>query len=72
MIPMMFEITVMLLSLFTVCGSNLSSNLSLLLFCRPIIPEDVIEMQKTLGITNCPIKNCLEDMWVWEVENHLK
>ncbi|KAJ8044440.1 hypothetical protein HOLleu_07193 [Holothuria leucospilota] len=39
---------------------------------RPIIPEDVIEMQKTLGITRCPNENCPEDMWIWEVENHLK
>ncbi|XP_071835115.1 uncharacterized protein [Apostichopus japonicus] len=39
---------------------------------RPIIPEDAIEMQKTLGITTCPNENCNENMWAWEVVAHLE
>lgn len=39
---------------------------------RPIIPEDTIEMQKTLGIIECPNENCEENMWAWEAEDHLE
>ncbi|KAH9495070.1 hypothetical protein Btru_018755 [Bulinus truncatus] len=40
----------------------------------PIIPEDNIEHQRSLGIRECPNKNrgCKATMWTWELDNHLR
>lgn len=38
---------------------------------RPIIPDDNIEIQKRLGIVECPNEGCSYEMWVWDQEHHL-
>lgn len=38
---------------------------------RPIIPDDNIEIQRRLGIVDCPNEGCLYEMWIWDQEEHL-
>ncbi|CAG5132548.1 unnamed protein product, partial [Candidula unifasciata] len=39
---------------------------------RPTIPEDLIEMQRYLGVKECPNKDrgCKFQMWDWELDDH--
>lgn len=39
---------------------------------RPAIPEDVIEIQRCLGVRACPHSGCTMECWEWEMEEHLK
>ncbi|CAL1539078.1 unnamed protein product [Lymnaea stagnalis] len=41
---------------------------------RPKVSDDSIQMQKIIGIAECPNKvlGCKHTMWEWEVEDHLR
>ncbi|XP_048733665.1 uncharacterized protein LOC125649873 [Ostrea edulis] len=39
---------------------------------RPVIPEDVVEIQRCLGVRACPHSGCTLELWEWEMEEHLK
>lgn len=41
-------------------------------FNRPAIPEDIIEIQRCLGVRACPHSGCTMECWEWEMEEHLK
>ncbi|XP_045187012.2 TNF receptor-associated factor 6-like [Mercenaria mercenaria] len=38
---------------------------------RPIIPAQVIEIQRCIGVQECP-NGCAAQMWYWEVEDHTR
>lgn len=40
-------------------------------YFRPVIPAQVIDTQRCLGVQECP-NGCDTQMWYWEVEEHLK
>ncbi|XP_036363210.1 tripartite motif-containing protein 3-like [Octopus sinensis] len=37
---------------------------------KPVIPDDNIEIQKCLGIVECPNEGCNYEMWSWDQEQH--
>ncbi|XP_033635485.1 uncharacterized protein LOC117296574 [Asterias rubens] len=39
---------------------------------RPDIPEDNIEIQRQLGVTQCPLDGCDVGLWIWDVEKHIE
>lgn len=39
---------------------------------RPDVPEDNIEIQLQLGVRKCPNSGCKQQMWHWELPDHLQ